>query len=113
MLLAQRVGPGPAGDVSDLVPLAANAADVMPCDQLIAGAGYDSEANHRFCREELEIDSLICSQEAPLSHRGRQHAVPAGNGQAAGQARRPLQTVPPPPALERPDGDVRGQASLR
>lgn len=59
MLLAQRVRPGPCGDFSDLVPLASRAADVMPYDQLIADAGYDSEANHRFCREELGVDSLI------------------------------------------------------
>jgi hypothetical protein len=31
----------------------------MPYDQLIADAGYDSEANHRFCREQLGVDSLI------------------------------------------------------
>jgi hypothetical protein len=31
----------------------------MPYDQLIADAGYDSEANHRFCRETLSSDSLI------------------------------------------------------
>ena len=49
MLLAQRVRPGPFGDFSDLVPLASKAANVMPCDQLIADVGYDSEANHRFC----------------------------------------------------------------
>jgi hypothetical protein len=59
MLLAQRVRPGPCGDFSDLVPLASRAADVMPYDQLIADAGYDSEANHRFCRETLSSDSLI------------------------------------------------------
>jgi hypothetical protein len=59
MLLAQRVRPGPAGDFSDLVPLASKAADVMPYHQLIADAGYDSEANHRFCREALGVDSLI------------------------------------------------------
>lgn len=59
MLLAQRVRPGPAGDFSDLVPLASKAGDVMPYEQLIADAGYDSEANHRFCREQLGVDSLI------------------------------------------------------
>jgi hypothetical protein len=59
MLLAQRVRPGPCGDFSDLVPLASKAADVMPYDQLIADAGYNSEANHRFCREQLGVDSLI------------------------------------------------------
>ena len=59
MLLAQRVRPGPAGDFRDLVPLASKAADVMPYDQLMADACYDSEVNHRFCREQLGVDSLI------------------------------------------------------
>jgi hypothetical protein len=63
MLLAQRVKPGPAGDFSDLVPLASKAADVMPYEQLIADAGYDREANHRFCRGELGIDSLISAKK--------------------------------------------------
>ena len=45
VLLAQRVRPGPCGDFSDLVPLAASAHTVLPFDQLVADAGYDSEAN--------------------------------------------------------------------
>lgn len=31
----------------------------MPFDRLVADAGYESEANHRFCRESLGVDSLI------------------------------------------------------
>jgi hypothetical protein len=57
--VAQRVRPGPCGDFSDLVPLAAAAHTVLPFDQLVTDAGYDSEANHRFCRERLGVDSLI------------------------------------------------------
>ena len=59
MLVAQRVRPGPCGDFSDLVPLATAANDLKPFEQLVADAGYDSEANHRFCRETLGVDSLI------------------------------------------------------
>jgi hypothetical protein len=59
LLLAQQVRPGPAGDFSDLVPLASAARNVLPFDQLVADAGYDSEGNHRFCREELGVHSLI------------------------------------------------------
>jgi transposase len=59
MLLAQRVRPGPAGDFGDLVPLATAARAVLPFERLVADAGYDSEANHRFCREDLGVDSLI------------------------------------------------------
>jgi hypothetical protein len=59
MLLAQRVRPGPAGDFGDLVPLAGAAHAVLPLERLVADAGYDSEANHRYCREVLGVDSLI------------------------------------------------------
>jgi hypothetical protein len=59
MLLAQRVRPGPAGDFPDLVPLATDASAVMAFDEVIADAGYDSEANHRFCRETFGVHSLI------------------------------------------------------
>jgi Transposase DDE domain/Transposase domain (DUF772) len=59
MLVAQPVRPGPCGDFGDLIPLASAAAAAVPFDQLVADAGYDSEANHRFCREELGADSLI------------------------------------------------------
>nr|WP_167393243.1 transposase [Azospirillum oryzae] len=59
MLLAQRVRPGPAGDLPDLVPLTTDASAVMAFDEVIADAGYDSEANHRFCRETLGVHSLI------------------------------------------------------
>jgi hypothetical protein len=59
LLAAQRVRPGPSGDFGDLVPLATAAHAALPFDRLIADAGYDSEPNHRFCREELGVDSLI------------------------------------------------------
>ena len=59
VLLAQRVRPGPCGDFPDLVPLATAAQAVLAFDRLVADAGYDSEANHRFCRERLGVDSLI------------------------------------------------------
>jgi hypothetical protein len=59
LLLAQLVRPAPAGDFADLVPLAASAFHVLPYTQLVADGGYDSESNHRFCREELQVESLI------------------------------------------------------
>ena len=85
----------------------------MPYEQLIADAGYDSEANHRFCREQLRVDSLICSQEAPLCHGGRYHALSAGDGQEVEQGRQPGGSCFLPTALEGPDGHVGGQAALR
>ncbi len=42
-----------------MVPLAGAAHAVLPFERLVADAGYDSEANHRFCREELGVDGLI------------------------------------------------------
>jgi DDE family transposase len=59
MLVAQLVRPGPSGDFGDLVPLAESANSLLSFDQLLADAGYDSEANHRFCREVLGVESLI------------------------------------------------------
>ena len=59
LVLSQLVRPAPAGDFSDLVPLACAAHAVLPFTQLVADGGYDSEANHRFCREELQVESLI------------------------------------------------------
>jgi hypothetical protein len=59
LLLAQLVRPAPAGDFSDLVPLACAARGVLAFGQLVADGGYDSEANHRYCREELKAESLI------------------------------------------------------
>lgn len=59
VLLAQRVGPGPCGDLSDLPPLASAAAARMPSGQFLADAGHDSEANHRRCRDAVGADSLI------------------------------------------------------
>ena len=59
LVLSQLVRPAPAGDFADLVPLACAAHSVLPYTQLVADGGYDSEANHRFCREELKVESLI------------------------------------------------------
>lgn len=50
---------GPCGDFSDLIPLASSAAQVQHFDVLLADAGYDSEANHRHCREHLLVESRI------------------------------------------------------
>jgi hypothetical protein len=55
LLLAQRVRPGPSGDFSDLTPLAGAAYTALPFETLAADAGYDNEANHRFCRENLGV----------------------------------------------------------
>ena len=60
--------PGPCGDFADLVPLATHAHAVRPVDQLLADGGFDSEANHRFCREHLGCDSLIPAHQRRGTH---------------------------------------------
>jgi hypothetical protein len=50
ILLSQRVRSGPCGNFSDLEPLATMAAAIMPFEQLLANAGYDSESSHRLRR---------------------------------------------------------------
>jgi hypothetical protein len=59
LLVSQRVRRGPAGDYPDLIPLTNSAADVLVFDQVLADAGYDSEANHAFCRDVLGVHSII------------------------------------------------------
>ena len=63
MVVAQWVRRGPCGDFSDLIPLADSAARVQYFDVLLADAGYDSEANHRHCRESVKVESLIPSKK--------------------------------------------------
>jgi hypothetical protein len=72
LLLAQQVRPGPCGDFSDLVPLTDKAFGVRGFSQLLADGGFDSEANHRFCREQLGCDSLIPAH----NRRGRAAKTP-------------------------------------
>jgi Transposase DDE domain len=54
----------------------------MPFDQVLADAGYDSEANHRHCRDRLGADSLI-----PAKKR-RSARVPATTPLRQGMLRR-------------------------
>jgi hypothetical protein len=80
-ILAIHVGRGPRPDVDELVPLVSDALRSMLLTCLTADAGYDSEANHRFAREQCGIRTLI-----PAKH-GRPTAKPA-----AGHYRRLMQT---------------------
>lgn len=80
-ILAIRVGRGPRPDVDELVPLVSDALRSMLLKCLVADAGYDSEANHRFAREQCGIRTLI-----PAKH-GRPTEKPA-----KGRYRRLMQT---------------------
>jgi hypothetical protein len=73
----------------------------MPYDQLIADAGYDSEANHRFCREELGVDSLIAAKKrrsatVVATTPYRQEMV-----RRLGKSGDPAETVPPTASVGR------------
>jgi hypothetical protein len=80
-ILSIRVGRGPRPDVDELVPLLTDALRSVLVECLSADAGYDSEANHRFAREQCGVRTLI-----PAKH-GRPTDKPA-----SGRYRRLMQT---------------------
>lgn len=80
-ILAIGVGRGPRPDVDQLVPLLSEALRSMLVACLSADAGYDSESNHRFAREQCGVRTLI-----PPKH-GRPTSKPA-----RGRYRRLMQT---------------------
>lgn len=59
LVTAQLSKPGPRGDYPDLPPLAETSVAAVPGALVLADAGYDSEANHAFCRERLGVRALI------------------------------------------------------
>lgn len=59
LICAQRAHGGPCGDFAELPPIAAAAHRVLPFGRLLGDAGFDSEANHRFCQEVLGVESII------------------------------------------------------
>jgi hypothetical protein len=62
-----RVGPG--SQCRQLRPLVAEAQRVLPIDRLLGDADYDSEAHHRWLREELGIESIIPATRCRPSQR--------------------------------------------
>jgi len=61
------VTPGPSNDSPQLRPAMAQAALVVSWDRVLADAAFDSEAHHRYCREDLGVRSTVI----PLNRRGR------------------------------------------
>jgi hypothetical protein len=59
LVVSQLSKLGPCGDYPDLPPLAEVAVASVPGATVLADAGYDCEANHRFCRERLGVRALI------------------------------------------------------
>ena len=69
-ILACRTGRGPRPDVDEFRPLIAEALRIVLLTQLAADAGYDSESNHRFARDDHGVRTII-----PAKH-GRPTAKP-------------------------------------
>lgn len=77
--LAARASQGPRPDFGDFRPLVVEAQARVGVKTIAADAGFDSEANHVFARDELGIQSLI-----PAEH-GR-----PGKGEPAGRYRKQM-----------------------
>jgi hypothetical protein len=59
VILSQLARPAPVNDCAGL-PVPVSAADkILPIGTVLADAEFDSERNHRFCREELGAVSII------------------------------------------------------
>lgn len=58
-ILACRAGRGPRPDVDEFRPLVAEALHNVRLSQLAADAGYDSESNHAFARDEHGVRTVI------------------------------------------------------
>jgi transposase len=59
LIASALVGKGPSTDCHNLVPAVEQALDNMPIDTLLADCGYDSESNHRLCRDRFGIHSPV------------------------------------------------------
>jgi hypothetical protein len=74
LIPAAEVSLGPSND-SPLLPEAVRQAlEHIPIKRLLADAGYDSEENHRICRQELDIASTVI----PINERNRQYSAIQG-----------------------------------
>ena len=58
-VFALEAGRGPRPDVDEFRPLVAEALRIVKLSQLAADAGYDSEPNHRFARDEHGVRTII------------------------------------------------------
>jgi len=72
-ILACRAGRGPRPDVDEFRPLVAEALRIVRLSQLTADAGYDSEPNHRFARDDHGVHTII-----PAKHGRPTAKLPTG-----------------------------------
>lgn len=73
LMLAVLVGRGPRVDVDRFVPLLKATSAQVRVESALADAGYDSEANHRFARDQLGIRSFM-----PATHGRPTTKLPTG-----------------------------------
>jgi hypothetical protein len=64
-VLGYRTSRGPRPDVVDFQPLLADTLQRVRLATVIADAGYDSEANHRFGREICQVRTIIPANRGP------------------------------------------------
>jgi transposase len=62
------VNKGPSTDCHQLKEALEIAVDNMPVKSLLADSGFDSESNHRLCRQQLGINSTIAVNERNLKY---------------------------------------------
>jgi hypothetical protein len=67
--LAFHAGKGPRPDVDELTDLMRAASQRVTIRTVVADAGYDSEANHRTAREQLNIRSIIPAKHGRPTHK--------------------------------------------
>ena len=85
---------GPTNDAPQFRPVMTLAALTVPWDRVLADAAFDSEAHHRFAREDLGIRSTVI----PVNARG--HAGPP-SGLYRGQMGRRFRPKPEGPRSKR------------
>lgn len=66
-LAGARVSAGPSNDSPQFTPVVAQASLVVTWDRVLADAAFDSEENHRYCREDRGVRATVI----PINRRGR------------------------------------------
>ena len=77
-ILASQAGRGPKPDVAEFQPLLAEALARVRLGRIAADAGYDSEANHRFAREECRVRSIIPAKHGRPTDKASHAAITGG-----------------------------------
>ena len=75
LIAGSVVSIGPSTDAPYLPEAVEQAIENLPIKRLLADAGYDSEPNHKLCREELGIRSTVI----PVNNRRRKSGEPTGH----------------------------------